>query len=943
MKKVFKTIVAVFILVLLFSALYSEEKSTDKKQVIITKYFDIIFSSESRESALILAEHADDLYLKACDLLDSEPYFRLPVSLISGVDVLNGYFTFSPYNHIVIYDTIPDEGSLAVFSESLCSVFYHELVHAVSMQKKSKAWKLAGKIFGDIFTIGPLLYTPLSFIEGVTVSLESKDGEGRLNDAFASHIILQAKIEGLFPEWQNVTGVRDIYPVGSLPYLFGGAFSAYLQDAYGMEKYATLWEAFGRLHFFGSLESIVKKTYDKNLVELWNEFQDSINVPDSKLLDPRTATEMTALQTKKSLYQFLTQSKKGYAWFDASSNEIWYESFETGRRKKLFTTSDGQQNISLSLDGDYLVSSYVQAYPFGQNTATVYYLQTQKKIQTFKGLRDACLVRLSDKKEYLAGVHTKEQIASLELWTFLAKEKEAKFQKTFPLNSIPFSITPLDDGKIAYILKEKNNWSIVLWDPLSDIEEKYLFQSATEPIKYLNPVFENNELIGLSFSYGEKDSLPKMAFLDFASQSFFIQTQEISGGLYYPLIKDSAIIFIAQFFEYDSVFVSPIDSIFQDAKIEEANTYLALEKETETNSLLETSSNTSLDFLNPSSEDYTIKKYNPLSFMTKGVFLPIVSLDIDENLSSDKDDIIFTLGFLWLSGDPFSKIQLQIQPSYDFFYERFHLNSAIAGFGIGLPLTLEGESVFGFDGYMTNSYDLRSQLEAPLGNSMFKISVETAFYYLNGRKNSNSDFINFFYNGNRIALTSLRKTNLSYFAKRGFTFGANLWIYDNESKKIFSDSNFNYSFFTSYSLPQIVPFNNPQKFTLNLPTRIEGSLFTSENIYAEEKALWSASAKTTLFAFELQKGFSANYFQRLALEADYSCVQKINSLDYMHPLNNFQNPSRFSDSIGIRAYFTSSMIAGMIISQLKFDMGGEFRYHIREHSSKWSFLMRVFY
>ncbi|HPM06806.1 MAG TPA: hypothetical protein PLR81_07330, partial [Treponemataceae bacterium] len=84
-----------------------EKNKSNKKQVIVTEYFDIIFTEDSKQSALILADSVDALYLKACALLESEAYFRLPLVLVSGVDVLNAYFSYVPYNHIVLYDTIP--------------------------------------------------------------------------------------------------------------------------------------------------------------------------------------------------------------------------------------------------------------------------------------------------------------------------------------------------------------------------------------------------------------------------------------------------------------------------------------------------------------------------------------------------------------------------------------------------------------------------------------------------------------------------------------------------------------------------------------------------------------------------------------------------------------------------------------------------------------------
>ena len=928
-----------------------EKNKSNKKQVIVTEYFDIIFTEDSKQSALILADSVDALYLKACALLESEAYFRLPLVLVSGVDVLNAYFSYVPYNHIVLYDTIPEEGSLAVFSESLLSVFYHEVVHAVSIQKKSKTLRNFSKIFGDVFPPAPFLYTPLFMIEGVTVSLESRDGEGRLNDSFATQIIRQAKIEEKFPTWQQASQARDIYPVGSTPYLFGGAFSDYLQNTYGMDSYGEFWGELGKFHFFGSLESIVAKVYGKKLKELWNEFRDSISLPEPhSIIDPKNTNEIKSLQTKKALYRFLTQSQKGFAWFDASSNEIWYESFETGNRKKLFTTSNGQQSLSLSLDGNYLVSSFVEAYPFGNNKTVVYNLANKKKLQTFNSLRDASLVQLADGKDYLAGVKTEGQLASIEVWSFLEKKDKPAHLKNFPLNSIPFSLQALDDGRLAYILKAKESWSLVFWNPLDGSEESIQVLSGREPLKYLNPVFFDDNLIGLSFSYAEKDSLPKMGFVDFASKSIFLQSQNFSGGLHYPLMKDSAVIFVSKFFDHDSLFVSPFETIFKDARFikpdtmsDDADARLAevlaggLEIESiesmDDEAIPET---TSLDA-------YKTKKYNPIAYMTKGIFLPTLSLEIiDDTSDNDEFDLSLSFGFMYLTGDPADTWQILIQPSYDFTNEKIYLQTEIATTAFPLPLSLEGISVFGLDGSVQNDYTLSSAIEIPLGNSPYSFNFSTALFLSHGKKNAESAFFNFLHNGNILSFSSIRNANLNPFALKGFELGASLWFFDTKDPEFSLDTNYAYNFFASYCLPQVLPIQNPIGFTYNLPTVFEASLFTSQNVYEEEEALWSASATTTLFAFDFQNALSNIYIQRFIFEAEYACMQGLDYIDYKNPLDNFSHIERnlFKDSVAISAHFTSSVIVGMLLTQLKIDLGATFRYHIKDRKPEWSLLIR---
>ena len=89
-----KFLLFVILLTLVFSAGYTQTslyKSPKKLYVITTKYFDIIFPQESTESANLLAQKADDMYLEICEKLDSSPYFRIPVVITPEIDTLNAY------------------------------------------------------------------------------------------------------------------------------------------------------------------------------------------------------------------------------------------------------------------------------------------------------------------------------------------------------------------------------------------------------------------------------------------------------------------------------------------------------------------------------------------------------------------------------------------------------------------------------------------------------------------------------------------------------------------------------------------------------------------------------------------------------------------------------------------------------------------------------------
>ena len=192
-------------------------------RVAKTKWFDIIYPARCEESASILYEKADSVYEEVTAQYGLTPSFRMPVVITPAVEKFNAFWEAAPYNHIAIYDTgVSAESEIAVFSETLISVFRHELTHAVTYNMKNGFWRFMGNVFGDCIAPGMLSVTT-GMAEGATVTSESAAGEGRLNDEYSKHFVKQAKIEGKFPSYHDVSGASDVAP-GGAPYYFNGAF-----------------------------------------------------------------------------------------------------------------------------------------------------------------------------------------------------------------------------------------------------------------------------------------------------------------------------------------------------------------------------------------------------------------------------------------------------------------------------------------------------------------------------------------------------------------------------------------------------------------------------------------------------------------------------------------------------------------------------------------------
>ncbi|MDE6350299.1 MAG: hypothetical protein K2K67_04795, partial [Treponemataceae bacterium] len=342
--------------------------------VIRTQFFDIIFPDECAAAADRIAAVADGYYQEISALLETACDAHFAVTITRSVESLNAYFTVAPYNRIVLYDTPPDT-SLDSYADTLESVFYHELTHAVTTNMRSPFAGFLAGVLGDWFA--PAGFTQTNFmLEGAAVSFESRGGAGRVHSPYSTQLVRQAKLDGRFPGWRDVTGARDTFPGGTDAYAFGALFSQFLQETYGMKKYAEFWRTAGSLHGF---KRSIKKTYGKPIAALWKDFASWVRVPDdvTPAIDPgrgtddffvangcaATKTGFARQNERRAVFKCVATSAHGIAWYEQKTGGVWYAAVRDGtvqKPKKLFACA-AVSRLSLSDDGEWLAVSYLYA------------------------------------------------------------------------------------------------------------------------------------------------------------------------------------------------------------------------------------------------------------------------------------------------------------------------------------------------------------------------------------------------------------------------------------------------------------------------------------------------------------------------------------------------------------------------------------------------------
>ena len=524
-------------------------------RIVQTEYFDIIYAPGSAQSAAILAERADGVYKELTETLNLLHPFRLPLVISPALDTFNAYFSSFPFNHIVLFDTVPP-ADMMVFTETLMNTFRHELTHAITYNLHNNFWYGVRRVFGDVMNPALLTIT-IAWAEGAAVSLESAAGEGRVNSEYAMQLLKQAKIEGVFPKYSEIQGARDIYPYTTQSYIFGGAFNYWLQQTYGMQKYAEFWYKcvnFQTLTYFGCF----KKVYGFSIRQAWQQFYDSIPIPEGVQVKPQKIKSLSYVGS-------LTGSTNERAWIDWYSSTVFFSDKEFSGTslenagasripygKRLFLQSR-LDSVNLSDDGHFLAVIYSDES--GANPRNrVFVYDIKKKVRFLlrdKGVSHAAVVRAAD-GYYLACVQTESERCALNVYRLAQSRRgritgaELVHTSAFDYGVQPFSLEGDSNGNLYYICKNGMEFSLCRLDVADRTTERWTVPQELGSRSAQKIVLRDlswDERTGrLFFSYALPGTLPRPGYFTRADGDarFYLADGDVSGGVLCPVLQNGA-------------------------------------------------------------------------------------------------------------------------------------------------------------------------------------------------------------------------------------------------------------------------------------------------------------------------------------------------------------------------------------------------------------------
>lgn len=1012
---------------------YDGELSGEKDlRVIETKWFDIIFPPASYESAKILAQNADRIYEEVYDSFEMQPYTRMPIVIAPAVEQLNAFFTSAPYNHIVVYDTLPDAGqsaSLAVFSENLLSVFKHECVHAVSFNLKSKGWRVIGSIFGDV--INPAyLFVPPGLAEGTAVVKESENGEGRLNDGYSMQIVRQAKVENKFPAYADEQGASKLYPYGS-HYEFNGAFYSWVRQKFGVEKFARFWY---KLVNFQSISTMLtfRSIFGMGINDAWKQFRDELYVPNvdaSPLSDDayadvfnmvrgKDASQFSMENKTASRYISLTSSEAGIACVDAASGTVlFFQKKNDGtysKPKTLFRRANISR-ISFSQDGKLLAVSYLA--DSGATVKSRVAIYDMKRHSFFAlpetKLRDATIVEIDGEKKLVA-VRVYSQKAELVLFDLQRRGSNSTDGKVVgvaqvetlqaDVNSLFVSPTHAGDGNVAYILKEGNDWEIVLQQLVKDVNgavrygERHAYKlpekmslrslawdAATSGETSASGATSASAGTSTSgtflFSCAMPDTFPRLARLvvNGTNATLFFQDDDVSGGVLSPVAADSSgcVFYSGAFFRnsrllsVDTTKISFTEIALENMTLHKSDVFTNVASNGETSSgIVNNDSPIVIVDDENMTESYAsasilpgLRKYNPLNYYKRGIFLPI---PLAQTYSISGLQLVSNqlfLGLLYASSNPWNgKIAILsggVRP--DPLEVDLSLNVTGGTNTSMFKYNLLGNVAFDKKGFLQTFEQAKFSSSIPFGKYMSLAFYDTLSFFYGRSALPKTSFIdktfeatamqsvllrdvftesatanNFLILNNNFSteISSIHKMGPSVFEYGGVALLARYNVDFGGMDNSFNGYNFiqNVGATAVVRLPYLLPIRNYNRHTYNLPTQLDFSLFPSSSL------LFQADASVLLYAADIQKAvpaLSAIFVNRFALYAEYTgFVSMIDmrswniarTADYFKMIGD--NGIPYYDYISLRLFATLTPNFGMMSSLASVNLNARFLWYL---------------
>lgn len=444
----------------------------------------------------------------------------------------NGFDNPAGQSTIYIITTPPElSSSIGYMDDWLKLVFYHELTHQFSLTIKSKLAEFLSYLFGNIF-LSSSFNNPFFMVEGITTSFEGRENEiGRTYSPYIKQFIMQAIVDGNFKNPYELESSFDQWPYQSLGYWYGGFFSKFLQDTYGMDLYIKLWQKTAYLTF----ETALKQIYGKELLELWDEFYDWIKPKFEVYVNFEDCLKNSRKDILSNGRLVKIEEEIFYFYYNRDLKTIFKYNVETKKNEPLHKNIFNFNSFEVDSPGKYLILTY---YDYKGSSLVIrnriFDLEKKKFIKSsldsFYDIREVNFFN-----DQFVAIDLSGSFTDLVL---ISKDKSKKVLIKGNRNLYISNPQQLDYSTIIFLASENGKRSLYTYD-INENKIKKLDLNV-------NYIYDFNCFNGkIFFTYNNDYTFSKFAMIDDYNEIHL--DKNFSGGFTDPYYIDGKIIYIGSF------------------------------------------------------------------------------------------------------------------------------------------------------------------------------------------------------------------------------------------------------------------------------------------------------------------------------------------------------------------------------------------------------------
>ncbi|MEO1269435.1 MAG: hypothetical protein AAFX99_15205, partial [Myxococcota bacterium] len=364
---------------------------------IETEHFLIHYHSGLDKLPHKVAAMCEEAHIMLVPFFDWIPESKTHVVLDDTVDTANGFAGVVPRNRIRLFLYGPrPRSSLGDYDDWLRSLIIHEYAHILHIDNKGWVPELINDVLGK--TAAPNQVLPRWYTEGIATYQESvQTTGGRVRSSLFRMYLRVAYLEGKFLTLDEIAANPVDWPGGTVPYLYGSHFLAYVAETRGESFFRRFHTAYGARIVPYSINTTAREVLGEDFTELYDEWTAHMAAQfEAELLKVRMegVTPLEWLGTTGELADRpLARPGHGAATFYAAPpNEpagIYAHDLATGQQQLVLFTPIGGQTYSWDPTGRFAVYHVNRTWrnSYAYNDLVLHDVQTGRERQLTSGLR----------------------------------------------------------------------------------------------------------------------------------------------------------------------------------------------------------------------------------------------------------------------------------------------------------------------------------------------------------------------------------------------------------------------------------------------------------------------------------------------------------------------------------------------------------------------------